>query len=187
MIGFFFKSLKIINPSFTKSKKMTASQREKAAEYIKRNALAWEIGSASEEEIDQLNVTGAEMKALHECLDKIKIKFSKIIMDGSFFEPYKRDGIVVKHECIPKADSRCLAVSCASILAKTARDHYVRAVCEIVPELNERYDVCNNMGYPKPRHREGIEKYGITQFHRRSYAPCQKATYNPICSVLIDF
>jgi ribonuclease HII len=165
---------------------MTQSQREKAAEYIKRNALAWEIGSASEEDIDRLNVTGAEMKALHECLDRIKIRFLTIIMDGTVFTPYVRDGVVVEHRCIPKADSKCLAVSCASILAKTARDQYVRSLCEIVPELQERYDVCKNMGYPKPRHIQGIAKHGITQYHRKSYTPCQNAVYNPICPVIID-
>ena len=165
---------------------MSEMQRETAAKYIKKNAREWYIGWADENEIDTLNVTGASMKAFHNCLNQFKIQFKKIIMDGTYFLPYSRDGEIVDYSCVPRADSRCLAVSCASILAKHSRDKFITKLCKIYPELNTRYDIESNLGYPLPNHKLGINKYGITQFHRKTYKPCINMRYNPICTILID-
>ena len=165
---------------------MTALQRSRASTYIKRNAYEWQIGYEEESVVDLLNVTGAEMSAIHRCLDRLETKFELIVMDGSYFKPYLKNGKEnIKHVCIPKADDTFLSVSCASILAKHERDEYVSWMCTMFPELNERYDISSNMGYPRPQHVEGIKRFGITQWHRKTFGPCKTASYNPICHVLI--
>lgn len=137
------------------SKKMTKKQREKSTEWIKKNAYAYKIGFEDEKVVDEINITQATMKAIHGCLSSLEedgIQFKRIIMDGSYFLPYKRkDKSLVDFECIPKADSICLPVSCASILAKDARDSYVMDLVHRYPILDIRYDISNNMGYPSPK------------------------------------
>lgn len=168
------------------SKKMTPLQRAKSAKYIKQHSLEWHVGWRDETVVDEVNVTQAAMQAFHENLDNFETLFSLIIMDGTYFLPYERSGNVVQHLCVPQADSKCLAVSCASILAKNARDEYVSDLCRYYPELNTRYDIESNMGYPSPKHKKGIKLYGITQFHRKSYKTCMGAALNSVCSVIID-
>lgn len=71
-------------------------------------------GWEDEETVDRLNVTGAEMKAIHACLDTIVDYFDNIIMDGNYFKQYTNpNGIVMKHKCVPKADSLYKCVSAA--------------------------------------------------------------------------
>ncbi len=165
---------------------MTLKQREKASKFIKTHALDWKIGYREEKHIDKHNITASTMEAIHQCLDELEKPFNFIIMDGNYFVSYERNGKAIEHKCIPKADDTFLVVSCASILAKNARDNYILKLCEWHPELNTRYDMKNNMGYPAPKHKQGIEIYGITQFHRTTYSTCKEAKYNPICTVLID-
>lgn len=164
---------------------MNLKQRITASKFIKKNALEYHIAWRDESDIDKHNITGAAMNAFHECLDRFRRKIKLIIMDGSYFLPYEKNNKPIKHKCVPKADSKYLSVSCASILAKTSRDIYIYKMCSWFPELNSMYDIIRNVGYPTPNHIEGIKKHGVTQFHRKSYKPCQNTKYTLICTSII--
>lgn len=167
------------------SKLMSEKQRRNAARWIKKNMI-YRIGWEEAEVVDELNVTQAAMRAFHRCLDSLDRPFSLIVMDGTYFKPYvSPDRKPVQSVCIPKADSLHVGVSCASILAKDAGDRYVYHLCDCYPELVLRYDIASNKGYPAPQHKQGLKKYGITQFHRKTYECCRGLKFNPICSVLI--
>ncbi|KAG5179273.1 ribonuclease HII [Tribonema minus] len=146
------------------SKKLSAKKREQMATYIKNNALAYGIGTASVQEIDEHNILQAVMLAMHRALDQVAIPFESIAVDGTYFNPY-RD---VPHECIVKGDSTILSIAAASIIAKEFRDNAMRELVHELPDLAV-YDICNNMGYGTPAHIEGIRRHGITDHHRKSF------------------
>jgi ribonuclease HII len=102
-----------------------------------------------------------------------------LLIDGNDFPPYLEFNSVsgemcaIPHETIPGGDNSYLAIASASILAKTARDDYILELCDKYPLLGERYGLDKNMGYGTKTHLEGIEKYGITELHRKTYGRCK--------------
>lgn len=174
----------IVGPDFivpdhiliTDSKKMDDVELEIAEGFIKENAKDWAIAWRTETQIDEMgNLTTCIHDIWHQCLDALgKENYDIVIVDGNCFRPYQ-DVETIKEV---KADLNHLEVACASILAKTARDLYVRSLVDKYPELQERYEIYSNVGYPTPKHKEGIEKYGITQFHRKSTKTCINCPIN---------
>ena len=72
-------------------------------------------------------------------------------------------------------DNEFVAIAAASILAKVYRDDYIAELCEKYPALSEYYSIDKNKGYGAKVHMEGIRKYGITQWHRKSFGICKTA------------
>jgi ribonuclease HII len=159
------------------SKKMTPKKRMEAREWIIQHAHAYGIGSASSQEIDELNILQATRLAMKRAIDHMREHFPftrdlhHFIIDGVRWEN-KFEGERVTS--IVGGDDKYLSIACASILAKEAHDEYIREMCVEHPDWNERYDLMNNMGYGTKKHREGLEKYGVCNEHRMSFAPCKK-------------
>lgn len=156
------------------------------AKYIKENAIAYEIAYLSENDIDKYNIRNATHKAMHAAIKKVIEKISKkskeskkyqLLIDGRDFKPLTlfKNNIMeqIPHVCVIKGDNTYCSIAAASILAKTERDAYIEALCEKNPELNKRYSIATNKGYGTKAHMEGIEKYGITKYHRKSFGLCQ--------------
>tara|TARA_B100001057_G_scaffold490931_1_gene580144 strand:- start:919 stop:1572 length:654 start_codon:yes stop_codon:yes gene_type:complete len=158
---------------FGKSKK---GQREllEAYNYIKENAIASTSYWMSEGEIDEFNIYKATHKAMHIVLQKLDMVPEHILVDGDKFYPYKEKGNIIPHVCIKGGDNKYSSIAAASIIAKVERDKYIEELCKENPELIERYDLLNNKGYGTKKHMEGIEKYGITKWHRKSFGICKK-------------
>lgn len=83
---------------------------------------------------------------------------------------------VVPHVLVPHGDAICRCIGAASILAKETRDAYITDLCELQPELTERYGIGKNMGYGTSAHMKGIKQHGIVAGHRLSFAPCRNAS-----------
>lgn len=147
------------------SKKLTFDQRMKAREIICASAIEYAIEHCSPQEIDELNILNASILAMHKALNKLNTTFDKIIVDGNRFKPYKN----IPYECIVKGDGKYYAIAAASILAKTERDRYMMQIHQEFPYY--RWD--KNKGYPTREHRLALEKYGISKYHRKSFALCQ--------------
>lgn len=167
------KIIELINDS----KKLSPKKREKLAEYIKENAVAWGIGTASAEEIDRLNILQANFVAMHRALDNVyeKAKFAKIEIDGNAFKPYippgEMDADWLPFECVVDGDAKKLGIAAASILAKVTRDKMIEKLCDEHPELDERYGLRSCKGYGTKKHMEGLRAWGACEFHRKSFAP----------------
>ena len=155
-----------------------------AAEYIKQNAIAWHVSYACEKTIDQINIRNATHKAMHEAIQEVITKTSSgdnqnyhLLVDGCDFTPFNKkkddDNINISHTCIEGGDNLYSAIAAASILAKVARDKYIEEMCIEEPVLITKYDLLNNKGYGTKKHMEGIQKYGISSFHRRSFGICK--------------
>ena len=170
------------------SKKFTSEKKIKAAaEYIKENALFWAITYEDENVIDKINIRQATFKSMHKSigsiLEQINGKHKKedifLLIDGTDFKPYTKmidDSLYVyNHECVKGGDDHFATISAASILAKVERDNYIIEMCKEYPDLNTFYNLEKNKGYGAKVHLEGIKKYGITKWHRKSFGSCKTA------------
>ncbi|MBN1417069.1 MAG: ribonuclease HII [Bacteroidales bacterium] len=143
------------------SKKLTQRKREFMRYEIEKNALSWAVAFAGNDEIDELNILRASVLAMHRALDKLTVKTDRILVDGNRFFSYK----TIAHICLIKGDTIYKSIAAASILAKVYRDEHMQQL----HLLNSNYSWHRNKGYPTEEHRRAIERYGITQYHRKSF------------------
>jgi ribonuclease HII len=171
------------------SKKFTSKKKIKSvSEYIKQNPLFYHIAHVENDTVDEKNILQAVMQGMHECI-QASIEFIKkengndpfnktdclAIIDGNYFKPYlfydDATGTIEEFPAITveKGDATYMGIAAASILAKVARDEYILELCEKHPCLKEHYQLHTNMGYGTKVHLEGIQKYGATNLHRKSF------------------
>jgi ribonuclease HII len=124
-------------------------------------AVAWNVASVGSQEIDELNILRASIKAMHLAIDGLKKEPEFLIIDGNKFFPYKKTGF----KTIVKGDGIYASIAAASILAKTFRDDYMTKIDREFP----LYGWKKNKGYPTSDHKQAISLHGITQYHRRSF------------------
>ena len=163
-------------PEIKDSKKCTEKHRNKCFDYIKEHSISYSIQFIDNDEIDKDNILSCSIDAMHRCLDDISTKkqFNSILVDGNKFKTYydSEQDEFINHICVIKGDNYYKSKAAASILAKTARDNYILQLVKDNPEL-EKYGIQKNKGYGTKEHMEAIEKYGITKWHRKSFAPCK--------------
>ena len=147
------------NELLNDSKQLTEHQRYALREVIEKEALAWAVGVVTPAEIDEINILNASFLAMHRALDGLKLKPQHLLIDGNRF---KKD---VPHTTVVKGDGKYLSIAAASILAKTYRDDYMKALHEEYPY----YDWSSNKGYPTKKHRAAIREYGTTPYHRMTF------------------
>lgn len=143
------------------SKQLSEKQRNLLRIEIEKEALAWAVAMVSNEEIDEINILNASFLAMHRAIDKLKQTPEFLLIDGNRFTAYNN----IPHECIVKGDGKYLSIAAASVLAKTHRDEFMRNIHEEYPH----YNWLNNKGYPTRDHKDAINKYGITSYHRKSF------------------
>lgn len=149
------------NPWINDSKKLSKTIREELIEEIKERSLAWAIADASVEEIDQINILNASFLAMKRAVLKLKTTPEHLLIDGN---RWKSD-LNFPFTCVIKGDGKYASIAAASILAKVYRDDLMEKLALDFPHFAwER-----NVGYPTKAHREGIEKYGSTIWHRKSF------------------
>lgn len=169
------------NSLLNDSKKLTEKSRNSLRPLIENQALSFAVTHLYPDEIDEINILNASMKAMQECILKLNTKPEFIIVDGnralfSKLELKNQAGKVfsaseieflksIPNQSIVKGDSKYLSIAAASVLAKTYRDEYMNSIHEEFPMYNWK----KNKGYPTIEHREAIKKYGITKYHRKSF------------------
>eukprot|EP00798_Chlamydomonas_sp_ICE-L_P019568 gene19568-26251_t len=156
------------------SKKCSAKRRAQLADDIKKTALAYGLGCASAQEIDNVNILNGKYLAMHRALDaaRDKMRFGAIAVNGNCFKPYGN----VPHRCVVGGDNILLNIAAASIIAKDHRDKMIINLLTEHPEWKEMYGFHTNMGYGTKKHIEGLAKHGPTVMHRMSYAPVMRST-----------
>jgi ribonuclease HII len=149
------------NPDLNDSKLLSQRKRELLRIQIEKEAIAWNVSSVNNEEIDEINILNASILAMHKALEGLDTLPSLLLIDGNRFHPYKN----LQHVCLVKGDSRYLSIAAASILAKTHRDEFMMKLHENFPH----YCWNRNKGYPTSDHRKAIALHGITIYHRKSF------------------
>lgn len=166
LAGSVFAAAVILPPDYENellndSKQLSEKKRYLLRSMIEKDALAWAVGVVTAAEIDKINILNASILAMHRALDALSVRPEAIIVDGNRFKPYHD----MPHTTIVKGDGKYLSIAAASILAKTYRDDYMKAIAEEFPQ----YDWQSNKGYPTKKHRAAIKEYGISPYHRKSF------------------
>lgn len=142
------------------SKKLSEKKRDLVYDDIVRDAVSFSVGVATEKEIDDINILNATFLAMKRAVEGLDIKPDLAYIDGN---RYPNTG--VKEITIVKGDSKCMSVAAASIIAKVSRDRFMLEMDKKYPE----YQFNKHKGYGTKLHYEMIEKYGVSEIHRRTF------------------
>ncbi|MDO4245274.1 MAG: ribonuclease HII [Deinococcus sp.] len=154
---------------FHDSKQLSAAQREEYAAEVRRVAVAWAVEHAWPGEIDRLNILGATHAAAARALARLDPAPQALVTD---YLKFRTDLPILAP---PKADALSYSVAAASLLAKTERDR-------VMTELDAQfpgYGFASHKGYGAPQHRAALHELGVSEQHRRSYAPIRALVEGP--------
>ena len=155
------------------SKKLSERKRLMAFDYVKEIAIDYSVKYKEVEYIDEHNIFKANYNAMHDAIDELLVRPEHILVDGNYFKTYMdKNGDYISHTTIVKGDDKYLSIAAASILAKVSRDKYILDLCDKYPKLDEMYGIKSNKGYGSRQHMEGLDIYGITKWHRKSFKCC---------------
>ncbi|HMJ50137.1 MAG TPA: ribonuclease HII [Burkholderiales bacterium] len=144
------------------SKQLSSARRERLACEIKSCALAWAIASASVEEIDRINILQASLLAMKRAVESLAMEPAEVLVDGLHCPQLKYPA-----RAIVKGDQKIPEIMAASILAKTARDAEMLVLHQNFPQ----YGFDRHKGYPTLQHLAALQIFGVSEIHRRSFAP----------------
>ena len=147
-------------PGLNDSKKLSDKRRRELYPVICDQALAYGIGFATEQEIDEINILQATFLAMERAMAQLKIRPDLALIDGNRQKDF---GLPVK--TIVKGDSRSANIAAASVLAKVSRDDWMIAMAEKYPE----YGFEIHKGYGTRAHYQALEAYGPSPIHRMSF------------------
>ena len=152
------------HPVLNDSKQLTEKERYELRPVIEGSAISYAVASVDNEEIDSINILRASFKAMHLAIASLKQKPRLLLIDGNRFTRYRR----IPHRCIIKGDGIYASIAAASILAKTYRDDYMQQLHHEYPN----YAWFTNKGYGTPEHRNAIEQFGLSKYHRKTWRLC---------------
>lgn len=150
------------------SKKLSEKKRGQFFDEIKDKALAYGIGEASCEVIDEINILEATKLAMKRAIDEADKMLESKGRDRIqivIFDAVKINDLKKEQMSVIKGDQTYFSVAAASILAKVTRDNLMKEYDKVYPE----YGFASNKGYGTKAHYEGIKKAGITEIHRKSF------------------
>ena len=153
-------------PGVDDSKKVTEKQRDMLSQKICECAIAYGIGVATAKEIDEINILNATKLAMHRAIKEVQDK----LPEGEKIEMLLVDAVDLESEGIPqkpiiKGDATCYSIAAASIVAKVARDSFMKELEGEYPG----YGFASNKGYGTAAHYDGLRALGISPVHRKSF------------------
>jgi len=142
------------------SKKLSEKKRDELFEWITSNCISYGIGIISHEEIDEINILQASLKAMGNAVEQLNKKPDLVLIDGN-----KTFLSKIQTRTIVKGDAKSFSIAAASIIAKVTRDKMMYKYSEKYPN----YLWNKNKGYPTKAHIEAVKKFGITPLHRKTF------------------
>ena len=146
------------------SKKLSAARREYLADKIKANALAWAIGSADNEEINELNILNATLLAMKRAIEGLEIEPQRVLIDGNHCPQSD-----IPCDAVIDGDNRLICIAAASILAKTTRDSQMCSLADKYP----KYYFAEHKGYATRKHVSALANHGSCAVHRTAWRGVQ--------------
>jgi ribonuclease HII len=144
------------------SKQLPAERREDLCVRITSLAVCWSVGSASPEEIDEVNILRATHRAMARALAALDPAADWALVDGLPVQ-----GLPCPHQSVVAGDARSISIAAASIVAKVTRDRMMRALDAEFPG----YGFAQHKGYTTPEHRRALKRLGPCACHRKSFSP----------------
>ena len=142
------------------SKQLSENKREELYEIIKEQAVAWAVGYASPERIDEINILQATYEAMRQAVGALSPR-PDILLNDAVTIPL----LDIQQIPIIKGDAKSISIGAASIMAKVTRDRLMMEYDKVYPE----YGFVGNKGYGSSGHMEALRKYGPTPIHRKSF------------------
>lgn len=142
------------------SKKISEKRRELLYDVIVEKADAYCVATASVEEIDSMNILQATMLAMKRAVEGLGIAPNIALVDGN-----KLPDLGCEARYVIKGDATSASISAASVLAKVSRDRYMKQIAEKYPQ----YAFEKHKGYGTKLHYEMLEKYGVSDVHRKTF------------------
>ncbi|MDO4752191.1 MAG: ribonuclease HII [Akkermansia sp.] len=150
-------------PGLNDSKKLTAKRRESLYEQLMADERVLKcVAEATVAEIDEYNILRATHMAMARAAQGLPVVPDMCLIDGLAVPNFP-----LPSQNMVKGDARCLSIAAASVLAKVTRDRYMVQLAERFPQ----YGFERHAGYGTKAHLQAIQQYGITEHHRRSFAP----------------
>lgn len=149
----------------TDSKKLSPARREALSAEIKEQAVAWSLGRASVQEIDELNILEAALLAMKRAVEGLSIEPELVLVDGNRLPRWRYEA-----RPIVGGDALEPAIGAASILAKVQRDSELMELDSQYPE----YGFGRHKGYPTREHLDALKTHGVLDIHRRSFGPVKR-------------
>ena len=147
-------------PGLTDSKKLTDKKRRELFPVIQEQAIAYGIGFASEQEIDEINILQATFLAMQRALDQLQVKADLALIDGNREKDF---GLPVK--TVVKGDSLSANIAAASVLAKVTRDNLMVEMAQKYPQYG--FDI--HKGYGTKAHYAALREFGASPIHRMTF------------------
>ena len=143
------------------SKKLSEKKRELLFDEIKEKAKAWAIATANVQEIEELNILNCAMLAMRRAVEQLGIIPDICLIDGNKVP----DNLPCEASAVVKGDAKSLSIAAASILAKVARDRYMKEMALKYPQ----YQFEKHKGYGTKLHYQMIDEFGPCEIHRMSF------------------
>jgi len=158
------KLVDLQNLGVTDSKKLSAKRREQLDLFIREVAIAYAIGTASVDEIDEMNILAASLLAMERAIAQLNPQPKLCLIDGNQLLRFKLI-TPIPQTTVVKGDSLSISIASASIVAKVWRD---RRMVELA-ETYTGYDIATNKGYGTAKHRQAIGQLGYSDLHRKTF------------------
>lgn len=142
------------------SKKVTEKRREVLFDEITKEAVAYGIGMASCEEIDEINILQATYLAMKRAVENMVVKPDVCLNDAVTIPD-----VDIEQVPIVKGDAKSVSIAAASIVAKVTRDRLMQMLDREYPE----YGFAKHKGYGTKEHRDAIRRMGATPYHRKTF------------------
>ncbi|MEO5355177.1 MAG: ribonuclease HII [Magnetococcus sp. XQGC-1] len=149
------------------SKQLSAARRGHFLSVIRSLAVGVEVGMASPEEIDRLNIRQATLLAMSRAVNGLALQAEAFVLVDGRDLPAE---LPCRGRAVIRGDQQSLSIAAASVVAKETRDALMLRLATRHPG----YGWERNMGYPTAEHLEALERLGITEEHRRSFAPVRR-------------
>jgi ribonuclease HII len=143
------------------SKQLSHDKREAFIAKIHEVAIASYVHFQPAEVIDDINIYEATRQSMKASIENLSVTPDYVLADAMTLD------IDIPQSSIIKGDAKSLAIAAASILAKTARDHYMEQMDELYPG----YGFAQHAGYGTKQHLEALENLGVTPIHRKTFEP----------------
>lgn len=149
------------------SKKLSEKQREDLFGELVRSALACSVVCITAAEIDQFGLHHSNLFALSYCVTHLAVTPEIALIDGFAVDHFIPTVRVIE------GDAKSYTIAAASIIAKVVRDRFMRQL----DRVDGRYGFAQHKGYGTAQHRDQLQRYGVTSWHRRSFAPIKRLIY----------
>lgn len=150
------------------SKELTPQQRERLYDSLCAWALSIGVGRAEAHEIDALGIAAATRLAMQRALAQLQPP-----ADGLLLDYVRLPGVSLPQQAIVHGDALSYSIAAASVVAKVVRDRIMRELDGRLPG----YGFAQHKGYGTQAHRAALVRLGVSEQHRRTFAPVAEAAF----------